>query len=433
MIILEGHYFDGVTSKKRRASLAIHDDGEVRLTVDRGVRAFRFRDLEIAPRLGNMPRSLVFPDGGKFETGENDRVDAALTRLGGASGSRLLRLLETRLPFILAAVAIVVAAVWAFVQYGIPAAARAAAFAVPAATNATLGRGALEILDRAHLEPSALDEATRARIRDLFAGVIRDGPEGYAPRLVFRRGRTLGPNALALPSGTVILTDELVDLTEHSGELVAVLAHEVGHLVERHALRQAIQDSIVVLLVVALTGDVSSTSTLVAAVPTLLVEAQFSRAFELEADAYALAYLQRAGIDPAHFANLMRRMGDSASGGASITSFFSTHPASEERISRFTKGAQRPGQLEPRSRPRPGGSEGAARPAARLLRPQAVDAPSSCRANTHIILTSMLWRGSASGGDVVSSKEVCGHWLVRPRRESSCLMTINSSVCMRGK
>ena len=339
MIPLAGDYFDGRTSKKRRASLLLHDDGEVRLTADGEVRAFEFRELRIAPRVGNTPRSIVFPDGGKFETPENDAVDAALLRLGGAPGSRVLHLLETQMRFILLALAIVAVSVWAFVQHGIPALAKTAAFSLPAQTNAVIGRGALEMLDRAHLEPSALDGETRGHIEDLFAEVTRDGAEGYDFQLRLRKGRMLGANALALPSGTVILTDELVDLAEQDGELVAVLAHEVGHVIRRHALRQAIQDSMVAMLVIVVTGDLSSTSGIVAAVPTLLVEAHFSRAFEGEADDYALAYLQRAGVDPVHFANLLRHMRDRTGGEGSITSFFSTHPTNAERIRRFAEGS----------------------------------------------------------------------------------------------
>jgi predicted Zn-dependent protease len=342
VIALEGHYYDGVTSRRRQASLALHDDGEVRLIADGEMRSLRFSELEIAPRVGNTPRSIFLPDVGKFETTQNDAVDAALERLGRASGSRLLHRLETRLRFVLAALAIVAVSVWGFVQHGLPALAKAAAFALPAETSAAIGQGTLEILDRAYLEPSTLEATARARVEELFAAVARDAAQPYDLRLRFRAGGAIGPNALALPSGDVILTDELVALCEHDGELVSVLAHEVGHLVQRHALRQAIQDSTVAAVAILLTGDLSSTSSLVASVPTLLVEARFSQAFEREADSYALAYLQRAAIDPAHFANLMRRMQEWTGGESSIASFLSTHPSSAERIRRFSDASESP-------------------------------------------------------------------------------------------
>jgi hypothetical protein len=337
MIALDGYFFDGKSSKQRRASITLHADGEVRLTLEDEVRRFQLRDLEITPRVGNTPRSIVLPDAGKFETTDNDAVDAVLRRAGRGSGSRLLHLLETRLRFIAVALVVVVVSVWGFVQYGIPALAKAAAFAVPAETNAAIGRGTLGILDRSYLEPSTLDANTRASIAELFGGVTRWETEEYDFELIFRRGGPVGANALALPSGTVILTDELVGLTEHDGELVGVLAHEVGHVVQRHALRRAIQDSMVALIVILVTGDLSSTTSIVASVPTLLIEARFSQAFEREADGHALAHLRRAQVAPTHFANLMRRMQDLTGGEGSIASFLSTHPSNAERIRYFAE------------------------------------------------------------------------------------------------
>jgi predicted Zn-dependent protease len=334
MNTLDGHYFDGRTSRQRPASLTVYRDGQVRLLAEGEVRTFPLADLDVTARVGNTPRSIVFPDGSKFETAENDRVDELLRHFGAAQRSRWLHLLETRMRFILVALVVVVVSVWGFVQHGIPMLARAAAFSLPAETSASIGKGALEILDRSYLGPSELDESVRQEIGGLFRDVVREVSEPYAFTLVFREGRTLGANALALPAGTVIMTDQLVALAEDDRELIAVLAHEVGHVIHRHALRQAIQNSMVAVLVILVTGDVSSTSMLVAAVPTLMVEAQFSQAFELEADGYALDHLRREGIDPVHFANLMHRLDGSASEG-SILSYFSSHPPTPERIRRF--------------------------------------------------------------------------------------------------
>ena len=86
----------------------------------------------------------------------------------------------------------------------------------------------------------------------------------------------MGANAFALPNGTIVVTDDLVKLAEHDDELVAVLAHEIGHVVSRHALRRVLQDSGVMLLVAGITGDIVSISSLAAALPTLLIEAKYS-------------------------------------------------------------------------------------------------------------------------------------------------------------
>lgn len=334
MRTLRGHYFDGKTSRQRSASLAIHRDGSVQLSAAGEEHRWGFSDLEVTARIGDLPRGIRFPDGSKFETDDNEGVDEALARLGGGGRSRLLHRLESRLRFVLLALVVVAAAAWGAVRYGVPALARLAAFALPVETSASIGKGSLELLDRSYLGPSRLPEPDRRRIEALFRGVAGDAGEPYAFTLVFRAGRSLGANALALPAGTVVLTDELVALAEGDAELVGVLAHEVGHVIHRHALRRAIQHSMVALLVLLLTGDVSSTSSLVAAVPALLVEAQYSQSFEREADGYALDHLRREGIDPVHFARLMRRLEAQQSEG-SVLGYFSSHPPTPERVRRF--------------------------------------------------------------------------------------------------
>jgi len=342
VIVLDGGYYDGRTSRRRAARLAVYDDGQVRLEAvePKGelLGTWPLEALSVPARVADTPRSVELPGGGRFETADNDALDRVSERLAPGPWAHLLHRLESRGALVAAAVVLVVAAGWAFAVHGIPALARAAAFALPASTSRSLGEGALETLDRTTLRPTELGAAERERAEALFAEVAGAAPDGeaFAYRLVFRGGGRLGANALALPSGTVVVTDELHALVRAEGELVAVLAHEVGHLVHRHALRQALQASLVAVAVILVTGDVSATSSVVAAIPTVLAEARFSRAFEREADAYALGHLQRAGIDPSHFAALLRRLDPPGAEGP-VEGFLATHPGTEERIRRFER------------------------------------------------------------------------------------------------
>jgi predicted Zn-dependent protease len=141
--------------------------------------------------------------------------------------------------------------------------------------------------------------------------------------------------ALALSSGTIIMTGELVRLSHNDDELVTVLAHELGHVVHRHALRRVFQSSAMALIGTLLTGDVSGPASIVVALPTMLVELQYSQSYEREADAYSLAYLKQHHIDPRHFRDIMLRLEKASGGNGKIPSFFSTHPATEERVKLF--------------------------------------------------------------------------------------------------
>ncbi len=159
-------------------------------------------------------------------------------------------------------------------------------------------------------------------------------------RLEFRRGGAfLGASALALPSGLVIMTDELVKLAQDDDELVAVMAHEVGHIVHRHGLRQVIQHSALGLVMSYLTGDVSS---IVAMLPLVLVQQGYSRDFEREADAYALNYLLAEGLSPRHFVHIMQRLEEKAGRETNAFShYLSTHPPTSERVQPFVEAAER--------------------------------------------------------------------------------------------
>ncbi len=111
-----------------------------------------------------------------------------------------------------------------------------------------------------------------------------------------------------------------------------MLAHEIGHVHERHTLRHVLQTSAAGVLVAAVLGDVvSATSYAVAAVPTFLLNAGYSRAFEREADTFGLVLLDQAGIDRAHFVRFLTRLEQKHGAGRSVPGWLSTHPGADER------------------------------------------------------------------------------------------------------
>ena len=100
----------------------------------------------------------------------------------------------------------------------------------------------------------------------------------------------------------------MIKIAAHDDELLAVLFHEVGHLVHNHGMRTVIQSSLLGFALMTLTGDVSGSAELFMGLPLFLTQMAYSRGFELEADQYALAGLEREGIPPARFADLMERI-----------------------------------------------------------------------------------------------------------------------------
>lgn len=132
-------------------------------------------------------------------------------------------------------------------------------------------------------------------------------PDTSHYQLVLRDSKSIGANAFALPSGIIIATDDLIKLT-NDAELTAVLAHEVSHVKFHHSLRHTLQSSATALLLAVWLGDLTSLSSLAAAIPALLVSAQYSQSFELEADRYALDYLAANGLSAESFASALNKL-----------------------------------------------------------------------------------------------------------------------------
>ncbi|MGH8671677.1 MAG: M48 family metallopeptidase [Burkholderiales bacterium] len=331
---ITARFYDGRTSQKHEALLQlearqVHVSGE---TVDRH---YPLSLIRVSMRVGNTPRLLYFPDGGQCETDDNDAVDALFAERDDQAAPRLLHRLESRLGYALVALVLTVAALWGFVEYGIPVLAQRVALNLPVTTETALGQDTLELLDAHWLKASKLDKGRRQQLRTVFEQMVADSRDGFKYRLEFRGGGILGTNALALPSGIVLVTDEMVALAKRDEEIIAVLAHEIGHVKGRHTLRHVLQSTATVLLIAVITGDIASATSLAAGIPTFLLEAKYSREFEREADAYALLYMKTHGIAPRHFADILLRMEKDNGADTQDPGFVSSHPATEERTKAF--------------------------------------------------------------------------------------------------
>lgn len=335
-------YYDGESSHRHIVTLRLAD--QQLLISGAGLEISRpVKELRISDPLGSIKRSLYLPNGGKCAF-ENEPFARQLEHAQRKSGFfRGVHRWENSLKLALAALVVTVALVLCFIQFGIPLLAEQAAYAIPPATEITLGKETLQILDKALFEPSQLDAQSQAELTGLFEQVVATLDATERPyRLELRSSPRIGANAFALPGGTVIMTDELVAIAEQDEEIAAVLAHEVGHVRHRHAMRQVLQDSAVGLIVATLTGDVFSATSLAASLPTMLVDAKFSRDMERQADDVAVEYLAQRGQNIEHFAAILTRLEQAYSdqaGGArdqeSITSYFSSHPATQERLKRL--------------------------------------------------------------------------------------------------
>ncbi len=330
---LRGELFDGVSAAALPVTVTLSASGVLSIRGASGERRVALADCSIAPAVGGTPRIIGLPDGASIETRDLELLAFWEASRGRARAARFVAVLESRWCHVLAAAGVLVAATLAAWAWGIPAAARAIAFGLPADVNALIGERAQPTVESLlGLLPSELPPERQERLRTAFAAVVAEaGSADFEYQLQFRRSPAIGPNAIALPSGTILLTDELVELAERDEELLAVLAHEVTHVEQRHGVRSVLQDSGVAFLAGVLLGDLSSATSLGASLPTVFARAGYSRDFEREADRGAASFCRGRGWGTGPLRVMLERLGQ-AHPGSDEASWLASHPDIGERV-----------------------------------------------------------------------------------------------------
>ncbi len=297
-----------------------------------------FKIADISDRIGSIPRHIVFPNGGDFETSDNDGVDRLAEWHLGKRG--IVHNLEAYRPRLLLFVAATVLLAIAIYRYAVPVLVEVAIWATPPAVTELIDNGAMSSLDQLVFEETKLSEDRRKAITAGFERMTALTPRGQsasqaggrpAYSLTFRGGGEIGPNAFALPSGTIVLTDELVNLSKDDEMILGVLAHEIGHVDHHHTLRQIYGVAGVTALIMLIGGDIGSATEDVMTQGATLLALSYSREAEADADRYSVDLMHKAGHDPAAIARFFDLLKEKFSPG-NESDFLSSHPATQERI-----------------------------------------------------------------------------------------------------
>lgn len=336
ILIARGHWHPAGSGRHLPARLA--GDGRRLLVVLDGDAAPEgsaasgdLAEVTISDRVGRIPRRIGFADGSLFETADNDAVDAFLVS-HRANRMGFIHRLEKFHPRLIGFALAVFVLAGLIYRYAVPALVEVAVLITPPVATEMMSAGTLSSLDQAVLSPSTLPQAEQAAIRSQFEAIAAHAAGGAGRyTLNFRSGGFVGPNAFALPDGTLVITDELIELADGDTEMVlGVLAHEVGHVEHDHSLRQIYRAAGTAALIMLIAGDIGTAGEDILTNGAALLSLSYSRSAESEADRVSAELMAKAGHDPAaigrFFALLERQLHDN-----SETSMLSTHPGTPER------------------------------------------------------------------------------------------------------
>lgn len=351
LLKLSGH-FSKRQSSAREEGLLIVEAGQVFRRPSSGEdKALCAQDeLKIESRIGKLERKIHFPDGQIFTTHDSDAVDAIDIRKAGKLLPRLEKFGWHLVPL---AILTPIAAVLLY-RLMIPALVSFGLYVTPDLLPQQIDKGTLASLDRLWAEPTRLPEDKRAHITQIFTELIDTRPEhdGHFTtqyNLQFRKMKYTGPNAFALPGGTIVLTDALVTEFDNDDVIAGILCHEIAHVEHEHSLRQIYRSLGLFFMITMIAGDAGPMLEDILLEGSALLSLSFSREHELEADAYAVALLENTDYTSdgliAFFQYLMLES-NSTKRDANHTettsksgkvlreppNWFSTHPLHQDRI-----------------------------------------------------------------------------------------------------
>ena len=215
--MIKGRYFKASSAQPHSASLSWRD-GVAIVEIDGEPEPVTAKVRTVGALLGRVPRRIEFEGGALFEA----PFDADLDGIQSSETSALGKVARIESSWTAAVVMGVctVALIIGFFRIGLPWLSDKAAFVTPPSIAAAIDAGTLQTLDTAILEPSALSQERQKELQAQFDALAGFAVvEGLPLNLQFRSAPLVGPNAFALPGGTVVLLDELVGVAKSDDEI----------------------------------------------------------------------------------------------------------------------------------------------------------------------------------------------------------------------
>jgi Zn-dependent protease with chaperone function len=329
--MINGRFFDGQTAKPRIVELELTERaGQPYLIVyEQGSVLFdkALSQVKVDEHFAGAGRRIELANDAVIDVADHKGLSEALKQVGYKEG--LARNMQTSWRWAIGGVFLAIGVGILTYLYGIPLIAKTTVAFIPEKVDRYIGEQAWASVEKDLFMPSKLPQERQDHLRSEFAKIAQAIPNAPSYKVEFRASK-MGPNAIALPDGKIVFTDEIIKLAEDDRALQGVFAHELGHVKSRHSMRNILQVTAVSAMIAVWFGDASN---LILAVPTALASLKYSRDIEVEADDFALAAMAAARVSTEPMAQLFAKFPKDSIG------LPSSHPVTEDRIKKFSKPA----------------------------------------------------------------------------------------------
>ena len=340
------HWFDGFCSTPRAVRVLI-EGAVLRIQPDtddesasRVLAEVPLRGLAVSERFLAAPRMLDLPEGGSLQVEDDaDGSFDTLLRQVGYRPDLVYQLIDHWRNVLVCLTLLIGVIVWMdrqgaglFASFAVP--------FVPSSVDARIGHKALALADAQWLTASSVPSDRRSELQERFTHLVHEQYPNLAWQLEFR-GTSEGKdsfNAFALPGGTIVLLDGLVEAMDDE-EIIAVLGHELGHVVHRDVMQGIVRQMGLLGVAGVVWGQMS---TFAASVAAGVQGLHFARDVETDADAFAVRFLRRAGIPVRRLADAFAVMQRQEKTTGVVPTFLSDHPSTAERLRAAEAARNRP-------------------------------------------------------------------------------------------
>lgn len=321
-------YFDGKTALERPVSVALDPHAVTITGAPIGTIRWPLPKLRAIdhPTLGMPFRLASETDPDARLVIANDAFTSALVTMAPhLRGGITLRSLKR-----FAAIVIIAVASVALLSYlTLVLAPRLIAFAMPGSWRTALGA---QIESSFTKDMKACNSPEGRAVLDRLERRIRENNPDL-PLFALTVYSTPAINAFALPGGRIVVFSNLIATADTPEELTGVVAHEIGHVANRHSEAQIVRAVGLQLLLSLASGG--SGGNHLGELASVLAILQYSRDAEREADDYARKTMGSARIDPLglkHFFEKIQKLDGDSNILGDLGNMLSTHPVTQERI-----------------------------------------------------------------------------------------------------